>query len=125
MALPHAVPEIVGAEDGAGHGGDHALRQEESEDVVAGGAIDLGEGVGAGQKGGAREADAGRGGIDLFLGNANGRIVLEGAFDGLGDGQGCGVGCCAAAWCEGGHGEGQKPGTDGTFSSFHHVTRLP
>jgi hypothetical protein len=27
--------------------------------------------------------------------------------------------------CGDGQGEGKNPGTDGTFSSFHRVTRLP
>ena len=59
--------EIVGAEHGAGDRGDHALRQEQAEDVVAGGAIDLRERVACGQVGGPRQADAGGRGIDLLL----------------------------------------------------------
>ena len=94
-AAPRGV-EIVGAEHGAGHGGNRALGQEESVDVVPGGAIDLGERVGAGQIGGARQANAGCRGVDLFLGDAHGRIILERALDGLADGQGRGSGSCWA-----------------------------
>ena len=79
--------EIVGAEHRAGDRGDRTLRQEQSEDVVPGGAIDLCERVGMGQVGGPRQANAGCRGIDLLLRNAYGRIVLERALDGLADGQ--------------------------------------
>ena len=79
--------EIVGAEHRAGDRGDHALRQQKAEDVVAGGAIDLRERVDAGQVGGAGQLNAGRGGIDLLLRNADGRIVAERALDGLADRQ--------------------------------------
>ena len=77
--------EIVRAEHRSGDGRDHALRKQHAEDVIAGGAIDLRERVDARQVGGARELDAGGGGVDLLLRHADRRIVLECALDRLRD----------------------------------------
>ena len=76
--------EVVRADNRSGHGGDHALGgQEQSENIIACGPVSLRHGIHARQVGGAGQADARRGGVDLLLGDAHGRVVVQGAFDGL------------------------------------------
>ena len=63
------------------------MREEQSEDIISGGPIDLRQSVHARQVGGSRELYGRGGGVDLLLGNANRRIVTDGFFDGSGYGQ--------------------------------------
>ncbi len=86
--------QIVSTEHGSRHGRDDALREQQAEDIVAGGAIGLSQGVDARQIRGAGEGDGGGGGLRLLLGDANGRVVALGGIDGLGQGQGLGVEDC-------------------------------
>ena len=79
--------QIVRADHRAGHGRERALRQQQPEDVVASGAVDLRQGVHARQVGGSREAYAGRGGVDLFLRDLNGRVIVERVLNRLHDGE--------------------------------------
>ncbi len=85
-AAPYSAG-IVGADHRTGDGGDHRLGQEQAEDVIAGGAVDLGERVHLGQVGGARQRDSSGGSGDLFLGDADGGIPVDRAAHGLGQGE--------------------------------------
>ena len=79
--------QVVRADHRAGHGRERALRQQQSEDVVPGGAVHLGQGVHTRQVGGSRQAYAGRGGVDLFLGDLNGGVIVQGIMNRLHHGE--------------------------------------
>lgn len=58
------------------------MRKHDSENVIASGSVELGDGINAREISGTGEADAGGSSVELFLGNANRRIVFERGFDG-------------------------------------------
>ena len=59
-----------------------------AKDIIPRSTVQLRRGVYFGKIGGSGQPKAGTGSIDLFPGNADGRIIMERLVDGLGQGQG-------------------------------------
>jgi hypothetical protein len=107
-----AAPDVAGAvllQGGTGDGG-KPLGNEEPEDVVAGGAVELGDGVDAGEVGGAGKAEAGGSFVNLRLGHLDGAITVNRLANGVGEAEFEGLGGGGAGGDETEGGEGGKEG---------------
>jgi hypothetical protein len=104
------APDVAGAvllQGGTGDGGE-PLGNEKPEDVVAGGAVELGDGVDAGEVGGAGKAEAGGSFVKLRLGHLDGAITVNRLANGVGEAELEGLGGGGEGGDEAEGGEGGK-----------------
>ena len=84
------------------------MGKQQSENIIPGGAVDLGERIHFGEVGSAGELDSSGGRADVLIGDAEGRVVAHGLIHGGGKREGLAGTCGGGGQEESGEGEGSQ-----------------